>query len=139
MLVRWREKPETRTDRAVGGLLKKIARNKACDFLKTRSTGAGTNWDIGSAGGRVDPCAIYADPLEREELEGLICEAYELLDNEQRHVWYVFATNYPASRKYTQLAVFAGMPRQPRRAARLLENARSGIVRYLKRKGYHLD
>ncbi len=139
MLVRWRQEPNKREDWAVGGFLKKIARRKAYNLINRRPIITGTNLDVASTGYRDDPFIRYADPLEREELANLIVEAYDLMDDDQQRVWYAFATNYPASRKHTRLAVFAGMPGQPRRASRLLKSAQDIMIRHLKKKGYDLD
>ena len=139
MLIRWRQKPNKREDWAVGGFLKKIARNKAHDLINQRPIVTGMNLDVVSTDYRRNPFRCYTDRSEREELANLIVEAYDLMDDDQQRVWYAFATNYPASRMYTRLAVFAGMPGQPRRASRLLKSARDIMIRHLKTKGYDLD
>jgi DNA-directed RNA polymerase specialized sigma24 family protein len=139
MVKRWRRRPDTRDDRHVGGLLKKIADRKVCTLIRKRVAGQKVICDSEATGYREAPAALYGDPAVRDELRELIVEAVKQGTADEQRVWTAYAENYPESEMYTRLAAFAEMQGQPRRAARLLESMRARIIKHLKLKGYTLD
>jgi RNA polymerase sigma factor (sigma-70 family) len=155
LLTKWQSDDGLDVDRDLGGLLRTIATRRACDLLRKRSK-QDNLVDVQRERARTESHSEPhshtgwwrgLDPVERQELQILVCKAFETLNPEQWMVLSVYCENYPAFQRPKHLVAclteqFPEIPASTWPAAkvkRLLNQARTTVRNYLKDRGYDLD
>jgi DNA-directed RNA polymerase specialized sigma24 family protein len=155
LLQKWRSDNGLDVSRGLGRLLRTIAWRRACDLFRKRVREEdGVDVDVELALVQLRAAEVrqrewwcHLLPVEWQELQILVCEAFKTLDPDQWMVLSMYCEHYPSLQRPSQLleCVTEHFPEvskknwTPAIVKRLLDRARRTVGLYLKQKGYDLD